>query len=236
MHTPIPHGLLVAIEGIDGAGKTTQAAILAERCRERNLDYIISKEPTNGIHGRMLRESGLSGRLSLDEELELFQMDRAEHVEQLISPSLAAGKVVILDRYYFSNAAYQGARGADVNEVLRRNEAMAPEPDLLIFMDVPCDLGLDRVRARGDRPNHFERQDMLCRAKEIFEAIRRSYKVTIDATMLLEQVSSVILRHFTAAAVNKVGRYDFSPTGVNRILEIMGHDSVPWTVEEAIGR
>jgi dTMP kinase len=109
MLSPNSPGFLLVIEGVDGAGKSTVVQKLLEHCRERAIPCVASKEPTDGAWGRRLRESAQSGRLSLEEELELFLKDRAEHVEQLIRPALEAGKVVILDRYYLSTAAYQGA-------------------------------------------------------------------------------------------------------------------------------
>src|SRR6266550_1777 len=113
-----PPGFLLVLEGIDGAGKSTLLHKLAEYCAGRGLAVVVSKEPTDGPWGRKLRESAQSGRLSLEEELELFLKDRAEHVKGLILPALSEGKVVLLDRYYLSTAAYQGARGADPVRIL----------------------------------------------------------------------------------------------------------------------
>src|SRR5689334_18751024 len=116
-------GFLLVIEGIDGAGKSTLQRQLAEWCRGAGLQVITSREPTDGPHGRALRESARSGRLALQDELDLFLKDRREHVETLIRPALERGDVVILDRYYFSTAAYQGARGLDPAEIIQANEA-----------------------------------------------------------------------------------------------------------------
>ena len=129
MKTPIPGGLLVAIEGIDGTGKSTVAATLAQWCGERGLACVFSKEPTSLSHGQKLRQSMETGRLSIDEELELFRLDRKEHVERSIGPALKENSIVILDRYYWSNAAYQGARGVDYQQIIASNEAIAPVPD-----------------------------------------------------------------------------------------------------------
>ena len=88
--------------------------------------------------------------------MDIFLKDRREHVDQVIQPALDEEKVVILDRYYFSTAAYQGAHGADPEIILSRNEAFAPQPDLLVILDVSPQTGLQRIRERGDEPNKFE--------------------------------------------------------------------------------
>ncbi len=107
-------GILIAIEGIDGAGKTTQVKMLHRALKRAGISVIRSKEPTTGHWGSILRQSAFTGRLSPREELETFIKDRTEHVETLIGPHLSSGSVVILDRYFYSTIAYQGARGADV--------------------------------------------------------------------------------------------------------------------------
>jgi dTMP kinase len=161
-------GILIAFEGIDGAGKSTQARLLRDRLLAAGLDVVSTKEPTAGPHGQRLRESGRSGRLSPQEELEAFLADRREHVREVIAPALAAGKVVIVDRYYYSSAAYQGARGIDRRQILTRNEAFAPLPDLAVLLDVRVRTGLSRIAQRGAGTNLFEREADLQRVAEVF--------------------------------------------------------------------
>lgn len=102
-----PGGLLIAIEGIDGAGKTTLARRLTTTLEAAGARVVLSKEPTNGPWGTKLRQSAATGRLSADEEAELLIRDRHEHVDTLIAPALARGDIVILDRYFPSMVAYQ---------------------------------------------------------------------------------------------------------------------------------
>lgn len=161
-------GLFIVLEGIDGTGKSTQTRLLADWFRERGREVVASREPTDGPWGSQLRASAATGRLSPEEELDLFLRDRREHVEKLIAPSLGAGKVVILDRYYFSTMAYQGARGFDPTEIRRRNEDFAPVPDLLFILDLDVDAALGRIGARGDTANEFEKRDSLEKCREIF--------------------------------------------------------------------
>lgn len=161
-------GLFIVLEGIDGTGKSTQTRHLADWFRSRGREVVESREPTDGPWGRQLRASAATGRLSPKEELELFLRDRREHVEQVIQPALSEGKVVILDRYYFSTMAYQGARGFDPVEIRRKNEAFAPVPDLLFILDLDVDVALERIGARGDTANEFEKRDSLEKCREIF--------------------------------------------------------------------
>ena len=129
-------GFLLVLEGIDGAGKSTLQRQLAAWCRERGRTVVTSREPTDGPHGTALRQSAKTGRLSPEAELDLFLKDRAEHAAILIRPALARGEIVVLDRYYFSTAAYQGARGLDVPAIIAANEEFAPIPDLVLLLDI----------------------------------------------------------------------------------------------------
>ena len=106
-------GLFIVLEGIDGTGKSTQTQRLATYFSALGWEVVLSREPTDGPWGKKLRESATTGRLEPEQELEYFLLDRKEHVENLILPSLKDDKVVILDRYYFSTMAYQGCRGFD---------------------------------------------------------------------------------------------------------------------------
>jgi dTMP kinase len=158
-----------------------------------------SREPTQGVWGKKLRESARSGRLTLEEEMELFVRDRREHVEQLIEPALIRGEVVLLDRYYFSTAAYQGARGADPEAILATNEAFAPEPDLVFLLDCAPERTLQRIRARGDEPDAFEKLENLNRVREIFLSIKKPYIRVLDASQNAEAVAQDALSHFRHA-------------------------------------
>ena len=195
---------MIAIEGIDGAGKTTQAHHVQNALQARKLPVLRCKEPTTGKWGQILRDSALTGRLSLEDEVETFIKDRQEHVQAVLLPALREGKVVIVDRYYFSNMAYQGARGFDPLEIQRRNEAFAPEPDLLILMDIEPDAGLLRIHKRGDRANLFESTNALHKAREIFLNIRKPYLYTIDASLEVSAICRQIVDEFTQRMMERI--------------------------------
>ena len=162
------HGLFIVLEGIDGTGKSTQTRLLADWFRQRGREVVASREPTDGPWGAKLRATAATGRLPAEDELQLLLRDRREHVEQLIAPALAAGKVVILDRYYFSTMAYQGSRGLDPAEIRRVNEAFAPRPDLLFILDLDVESALSRIGGRGDTANEFEKSESLAKCRDIF--------------------------------------------------------------------
>ena len=186
-------GLLIAIEGIDGAGKTTQAKAVAARLRSADLVVRDAKEPTTGPWGTLIRESKLAGRMGPDEELAAFIEDRREHVRDVIAPCIARGQVVIVDRYYYSTAAYQGARGMDPATIIETNEAFAPRPDLLVVLDVPPRVGLDRIHARGDVADHFEREDALAASAVIFRALSGDHVLHVDGTEAAEAITGRIV-------------------------------------------
>ena len=196
-------GLLIAIEGIDGAGKTTQAQLLEGLLQSRGYEVVRTKEPTKGKWGAMLRETATTGRLPPEEELNAFVNDRREHVETVILPNLEAGKIVIVDRYYFSTAAYQGARGMDVEKILRLNEEFAPEPDVLILIDVEPELGIKRIKGRGNT-NSFEKNGTLAKARAVFNQIHKLYLFKIDGNRGIEEIRDSVFRSVAIILANRL--------------------------------
>ena len=164
-------GLFVVFEGIDGSGKSTQARILVRRLREAGREVVLLREPTRGKWGREIRRQALrADSLTPEEELDLFVRDRRENVSRNILPALERGRVVVLDRYYFSTIAYQGAKGLDREAIRRLNETFAVPPDLVVILDVPAESGLARISGRRTRDELFEREDYLVRVAGIFRS------------------------------------------------------------------
>lgn len=187
-------GTFIVIEGIDGTGKSTQAKRLGEWFRSLGREVVLSYEPTHGQWGKQLRDSMTQGRLPADEELELFIKDRKQHIATLIQPALDAGKVVILDRYYFSTMAYQGARGFDPQTIRERNEAFAPQPDLLLILDLDIDTAHRRIGVRGDSTNEFEQREILTKCREIFLSLKHEdFAKVIDANAGMDEVTQKII-------------------------------------------
>jgi dTMP kinase len=174
-------GLFIVLEGIDGSGKTTQARSLVRRLRRRGFKASFFREPTRGRFGREIRRlAARAGSVTPGEELALFVEDRKENVARNLGPALKAGRVVVLDRYYFSTMAYQGAKGIDVERIRRLNEAFAIAPDLVVVLDVDARAGLARIAGRKRRDELFEREDYLARVRGIFLGLRGPRFVHID--------------------------------------------------------
>lgn len=186
--------MFIVIEGIDGTGKSTQARRLADHMISQGKTVVLSHEPTDGPWGTLLRNSADTGRLSPEKELETFLKDRQQHVTEKIAPALAAGHTVILDRYYFSTMAYQGARGFDPQEIRKRNEAFAPIPDLLLILDLDVDTAIARIGRRGDHTNEFEQRANLQRCREIFLTLRHEpFARVIPCADSLDEITKRIL-------------------------------------------
>jgi len=208
---------LIVLEGIDGAGKTTQVRLLLERLRREGIEAVSYREPSHSRWGREIkRKAARPGSLSPKEELELFLKDRKENVTRNLKPALKEGKVVVLDRYYFSTMAYQGARGIDPDEIRKRNEAFAVKPDLVIILDLPPAEGLERIeKSRRKKERLFEREDYLVKVREIFLRITGENVYRVDADQSAEKIAREVERIVFAF----IGRGDGPPPGPPRDSE-----------------
>ncbi|MBI2875685.1 MAG: dTMP kinase [Candidatus Tectomicrobia bacterium] len=188
--------MLIVFEGIDGAGKTTQLQRARDYLEGRGFEVVSLREPTEGTWGRRIRELAQQGRQGIAprEELDLFLQDRQENVRDCILPALDQKKIVLLDRYYYSNMAYQGALGLDPSEIQQLNERFAPRPDLVIVLQVPPSVGLSRLRAgRGGKIEPaYEEEAYLRRVKEIFDRLDEPHIRFIDASQPLPRVTAQI--------------------------------------------
>lgn len=199
-------GLLIAFEGIDGTGKSSQLQMLAATLAQRGRQVVITREPTDGPYGRKIRSLFTSrSRITPAEELELFMADRRQHVREVIEPALAAGKIVLTDRYYLSTAAYQGAAGQDPEAIMAANETFAPVPDLVLLLTLPPDQSIHRIRAlRGEALNDFEQEETLTRVAAIFAGLDRSYLARVDAGGSLAEVQDRVEVHVQRLLAEKL--------------------------------
>jgi dTMP kinase len=192
-----PRGFLIALEGVDGSGKSTQARLLAAALEQRGLKVILTQEPTSGPLGQQLRQyfQGAARYLTPKEELNLFMADRRDHVEQVIKPALEAGKLVITDRYYYSSVAYQGALGLDPARILAQNEVLALRPDLVFILALPVSQALARLAAgRSGPPQVSEGAAYLEQVAAIYAGLKGPQIYQVDASGPPEETQALILK------------------------------------------
>lgn len=192
-------GKLIIFEGTDGVGKSTQIQILADHLIEKGYDVVTTFEPTNGSYGQKIRTLYSDrGAVTKEEELQLFLDDRKEHVKTFLTPSLKQGKIVLCDRYYLSTAAYQGANGLNVEEILAQN-SFAPEPDIALLLQMPVQEGRERITSlRGEKTNDFEKREMLEKVSTIFNSLNFPYIVKINAAQNVDAVHLDIVTKVTS--------------------------------------
>jgi dTMP kinase len=186
-------GLLIAFEGIDGTGKSTQLSLLAAHLRSQGHTVMETREPTTGSYGQKIRTLYQDrGQVSCEQELELFILDRRQHVGECILPALEQGQIVLTDRYYFSTVAYQGAAGCDPAVIFRRN-SFAPEPDMVLLLTLTAAESVARIRElRGESLNDFEQQDQLEKVAALFASFPHGCIVRINAARSVQDVQSSI--------------------------------------------
>ena len=171
-------GKFITFEGIDGSGKSTQLRMLSGDLLGRGIDVITTHEPGGTPLGRRLRESFLETEETVAPmaELLLFAADRAQHVEFLIKPELAAGRIVISDRYADATFAYQGAgRGfpeETVNEIIKLATG-GLKPDLTLFFDITVDNAIRRMAERHETGARRNRMDV--ETAEFYANVRNAY-------------------------------------------------------------
>ncbi len=185
--------MLIAVEGIDGSGKTTIVKFIEGELKKRGYDVVTLKEPTNSEWGRRVKKIIRDRSVKPEEELKLFLKDREFDVKNNIIPALKSGKIVIMDRYYYSTMAYQGALGLDVEKIKEMNEKIAPKPDLVIVLDIKPETALERIKKRGDKPNRFEDLEYLKKVRKIFLSIKDNI-VVVNAERDLEDVKRDVIR------------------------------------------
>ena len=181
-------GVLVNLEGIDGCGKSTQSELLLEKLEGEGEKVIILKEPTKRPHGQKLWDVLHGKRKATNEEiLELFVLDRIQHVEEKIQPALDDGTVILMDRYYYSSMAYQVAGGIDVEEI-REKHSFAPKPDIVLIFDLPVSIALERVKGHSDA-DEFEKEEHLEKVRVAYLDLENDPLVRIvDATRTPEGI------------------------------------------------
>ncbi|MBP7416816.1 MAG: dTMP kinase [Pyrinomonadaceae bacterium] len=171
-------GKFITFEGIDGSGKSTQLRMLADVLRARGLDVVTTREPGGTPLGRALREAFLETKETVAPMAELlaFAADRAQHVEYLIKPAIASGRIVISDRYADATFAYQGAgRGFPEDKVNQVIELATGglKPDLTLFFDITVETAIERMNARDESQAKKNRMDE--ETADFYNRVRGAY-------------------------------------------------------------
>jgi dTMP kinase len=185
-------GIFLVIEGLDGSGKTTQAALLAEKL-EKNYSVLLTAEPSHGKIGRYIRESCLyeNQRLPTEAEALIFAADRIEHMYSEVKPALEAGKLVICDRYIYSSLAYQGNSGLSL-EWIKTINARALQPDICIFIDVPPEKVIKRLKRKKSVMETLETQQKV---REVYlKYVEKAELVRVDGDKDKEQVAKELFK------------------------------------------
>lgn len=173
-------GKLIVIEGIDGSGKSTCAKNLAEKLNSINIKTIYTFEPTHSRYGAKLRDGMLSEDLDAEEELLLFVKDRKEHIEYMIKPALEEGYFIILDRYFYSSIAYQGAKGIDINRIINMHKDFIIKPNIVFIFHLPIDIALNRIISKRGIADRFENETYLKKVDKIFHSFNEPFIYHID--------------------------------------------------------
>ena len=155
------HGQFITLEGIDGSGKSTQAKLLAASLRADGYDVVLTREPGGSEGAEEIRSLVLEGspdRWSAETEILLFTAARRDHVEKLVLPALASGKIVICDRFADSTRMYQGLRAPHLRKIVDEltDLMIQVEPDLTILIDLDPAVGLARAKSRNTSEERFE--------------------------------------------------------------------------------
>jgi dTMP kinase len=194
---------LVVLEGIDGAGTTTQTARLGEALRARGHAVALTREPSIGPVGRLLRAmlGGAEPASDATTMALLFAADRTDHQFREVDPALARGEIVISDRWYHSSLAYQG--DGEARAFIKRVNQRARQPDLTLFLEVDPEIAARR-RAADQRPEELydalDKQIRIARGyREVIAELSTSERiVTLDGTQPVDAVAAEILRHTLA--------------------------------------
>lgn len=199
-------GRFLALEGIDGSGKSTQLNFLLRRLAARGIPCVGTREPSDGPVGAMLRQI-LTGRLTADNRViaGLFAADRLDHVlnrRDGILAQVQSGVTVVTDRYYFSSYAYHGV-DVDMGWVIDSNRLSAEllRPDATVFLDVPVRRALERIGQNRSHTELFEKEDRLTATREkyleAFERLQNTERVLVvdaaaDADTVAERVWAAV--------------------------------------------
>jgi dTMP kinase len=198
--------LFIVFEGIDGSGKSTQCDLLFKYAVSLELPAVKLVEPTDGTWGRKIRAMLKEKEMApAEEQMRLFILDRQDDAEKNIIPALSEKRIIVMDRYYYSNAAYQGAVGLAPETIIAENRKMRfPEPDRVYFVDIPPATAMQRVRGRGEGKEIFEKESFLNMVRDNFLSIADERFLVIDGTGSVDEIFEMIKNDFNTLMSQKM--------------------------------
>ncbi|HQP48075.1 MAG TPA: dTMP kinase [Spirochaetota bacterium] len=186
----------IVFEGIDGSGKSTIAEMIYQHYESRGIPVYRGAEPSGGKWGREIRALLASrNSVGVKEQLRLFLLDREDDVRNNILPALRDNKMVIMDRYYHSNAAYQGALDQDPRVIIDINRGKGfPEPDRVYLMDIDTDTAVQRISARNPsgETDFFEKKNLLEKIRANYLSFSGPNFLIIDSTLPVPAVFKTV--------------------------------------------
>lgn len=188
-------GLFIVFDGIDGSGKDCHIDRLFEKLTGLGYEVIKTAEPWISEAGKRMRKLAQEGRNNISpmEEARFYLEDRKEHAGKIITPALSKGKIILCGRYYYSTMAYQGALGADPEEIRRENENVVPIPDLVIMLRVDIEESMRRILERSKQiARGYEKRDYLLKVGEILYGIKAPYIKQIETSGDIETTAAKV--------------------------------------------
>lgn len=193
----------IVFEGIDGSGKSTQCSLLYNFIASENIPVKLLAEPTSGEYGQRIRKMLQSDTpLPVEEQIRLFMEDRQQDFELNIKPCIENGITVVMDRYFYSNAAYQGSAAITPSDIIRRNTDRGfPEPDRVYYIDIAPDEAMKRIAARNGsgKTELFEKKSFLEKVRKNFLSIMSmtdSRFLKIDGSLAEDEIFQIIKKDY----------------------------------------
>ncbi|MBT3195832.1 MAG: dTMP kinase [Candidatus Ruthia sp.] len=195
-------GKFITIDGVEGAGKSTQIDFICEYLKAKGIQVVLTREPGGTKVGEKIRElllSNSTGDMHADTELMLMFAARNEHIQNKIMPALEQGDWVLSDRFTDSSYAYQGGgRGLDINRISQLESWVMQDftPDMTLLLDVPVEIGMSRVESRGKKDRiEMEKMDFFDRVRQAYIARSKEFPdriKLIDSSKTIEHTTEQI--------------------------------------------
>jgi len=195
-------GKFITIDGVEGAGKSTQIEFICEYLKDKGINVVLTREPGGTEIGEKIRTlllSNSTGKMHADTELMLMFAARNEHIQNKIMPALGQGDWVLSDRFTDASYAYQGGgRGLDVSRIVQLEQWVLQDftPDMTLLLDVPVEIGMSRVESRGEKDRiELETTDFFNRVRQAY--IDRSQQFPeriklVDSSQVVEHTKQQI--------------------------------------------